>query len=161
MTATAVGFFGEPFFFGIGTAAPVILFGCGGFLSRGRINIEGTEFLATFPAPRAATAGAHDEASCCIEATGENIVTGSVFQGPAFTPGALFCIGGHSLLLWAYFCLDETLKKPSVIIGYFDKRGHDASCTGSCQILPPLIQGFLDKESPNRLKVLFDTHIVA
>jgi hypothetical protein len=96
MTATAVGFFGEPFFFGISTAAPVILFGCGDFLSRGGINIDGTELLATFPAPRATTAGADPEGSVRLESTGENIVAGSIFQSPAFTPRTLFCIGGHS-----------------------------------------------------------------
>ena len=93
MTAAAVGFSRESFFFG--ATGPVILLGRRGFSARCWINIDRAELFPTLPAPGTPTPGAHGECARRLEATGENIVTGSIFQSPALTPRTLFCVRCH------------------------------------------------------------------
>ena len=99
MTATAVGFFGEPFF--LGAAGPMILFCRWGFFTCGGVNIDRAELLAAFPAPGTATASPDLEGASSLEATCKDIVTGGVFEGPTLTPWTLFRICGHSLMYGA------------------------------------------------------------
>lgn len=77
MTATAVGFFGEPFF--LGTACAVILFRAWGFLAISRVNIQRAKLLTALPAPRATTAGSYLKGACRLQATCEDIVTRRIF----------------------------------------------------------------------------------
>jgi hypothetical protein len=93
MTATAVGLSRESFF--LGAAGSMILLRRRSFSARDRINIDGAELFPTLPAPGTATPGAHGECARRLEATGENIVTGSIFQCPALTPRTLFCVSCH------------------------------------------------------------------
>ena len=90
MTATAVGFFGEPFF--CSTACSMSFFGRRDFSSCSGVNIERTELLPTFPAPGATTSSSYLEGPSSLKPTRKDIVTRRVLECPALTPRALFCV---------------------------------------------------------------------
>ena len=75
----------------------VIIAGRLGLLPRCRINVLPAELFAAGPTPGSTATGVHHEAASGLETAGENVVAGSVFEGPAFTPGTLFGVGGHVL----------------------------------------------------------------
>lgn len=96
MTATAVGFCRESFFFSVSTTGAVVFFGRGCLFPRGRVDVERAELLTAFPAPGAATASPYGEAAFSLEAARKDIVTCGIFEGPALAPWALFRICRHS-----------------------------------------------------------------
>jgi len=63
-----------------------------------RIHILPTELLAAFPAPRATTSRSYHKSPMSLEATGKDIVTGGIFEAPAFTPRALLRVIRHVYL---------------------------------------------------------------
>lgn len=99
MTATAVGLFRESFF--LGAARSMILLGRWYLFACRRINIQRAEFIATFPAPGTATAGTYGKGARSLQATRKDIVTRGIFEGPAFAPRTLLCVGRHSLMCGA------------------------------------------------------------
>ena len=66
-------------------------------LARLRIDVQAAEFLAALPTPGLAAASSDDKGSLGGKTTGKNIITGSVFEIPSLTPGALFSVVGHLL----------------------------------------------------------------
>ena len=93
MTTTAVVFLFVTRFF-LTTFGIMILTRRRHFSTSRRIHIQITELFTTFPAPRSSATGSYHESTGCLQSTSKNIVTGSIFQAPSFTPGALF--GIHS-----------------------------------------------------------------
>lgn len=61
-------------------------------LPRGKVNILGTILLSTLPAPALATPLSCLKGVRMIEATGENVVAGRIFQAPSLTPRTLLRI---------------------------------------------------------------------
>lgn len=98
MTATAVGFFGESFFFCVSTAGVVDFFRRRDLFARRRVNIERAKLLSAIPAPGFTTARPYRKVASRLEATCKDIVTGCVLQSPSFAPWALFRIYRHSAL---------------------------------------------------------------
>ena len=64
-------------------------------MARLRVNVQAAELLAAFPTPGLAAAGSDDKGSLAGKAAGKNVITGSIFEAPSLTPGALFSVVGH------------------------------------------------------------------
>ena len=64
-------------------------------VARLRVDVQAAELLATLPTPGLAAAGPDDKDSLGGKTTGKNVITGSVFETPSLTPGALFSVVGH------------------------------------------------------------------
>ena len=60
-----------------------------------RVCVQTAELLAAFPTPGLTAAGSDDKGSLGGKAAGKNVITGSVFEAPSLTPGALFGVVGH------------------------------------------------------------------
>ena len=86
------------------TAASVmIVLGSWQLLTRSRIVVLPTEFLATAPAPRLTATMALYKGPFGFQAARKDIVTRGVLQGPAFAVRALLCIicrATHAVVLF-------------------------------------------------------------
>jgi len=76
VATTAIGLLREALL--LGATAPMILLGPRSLLSCLRIDIDGTEFLPTLPAPGATTAGADLKSSSRFEPASKDIVAGGI-----------------------------------------------------------------------------------
>jgi len=66
-------------------------------MTRSRINVETAKLFATGEAPGTTTSGPHHESPLSLKTTGKNVITGIIFETPAFTPRTLFRITGHPI----------------------------------------------------------------
>jgi len=99
VVSTAVFGLDKPLF--LRTTSPVVMVsGRRGSATRRRIDIHPAKLFATLPTPRLATASPDVKGSLGREAAGKNVITRRIFQAPSLTPGALFRVVGHVILVW-------------------------------------------------------------
>ena len=96
MPAWTIVFFDIAWFFSAARGGMIVL-GSLGLVPCSRINVLPAELFAAGPTPGSSTTSVHHEAATGLQTAGKNVVAGSVFEGPAFTPGTLFGVCGHVL----------------------------------------------------------------